>query len=176
VGFMIGWRKGNMSDKIKPLITQTDIDQAGSDAWDILLVFIDKYYEQMETDDIDEIVKCLNPAQQTLILYSQLYGQVTNGGFVQLIANGYFYLLDSTFAHDIALWGAKGTAAILERCVELYQIKKDHFRNPQTAAEFSAMYKQYPEFEPLSDEFFEIMDSETETIKSYVLENIGKFA
>src|SRR5476651_2075728 len=156
-----------MSDKIMPLITQTDINQAGSDAWDVLSVFIDKYYEEMETGDIDEIIKCLNPAQQTLILYSQLYGQVTNGGFVQLIANGYFYVLDSTFALNMALWGAKGTAAILERGIELYQLKKDQFRNPQTAAEFSAMYKQHPEFEPLSDEFFEIMDGDAEIIKNY---------
>jgi hypothetical protein len=165
-----------MVKKILPVVTKAELENAGDDAWDFLFLFIDKYYDLMQTGDVSEIAGFFYLKQQTLILFNNLYGQVVNGGFLQLIFNGHSYILNKAFSNNIRLWGAEKLAATVDKAIHFFLLKKDELLKLNTNEDFSNMYKQYPEFESIDNEFYEIMDDETKIIRGYVESNIDAFA
>ncbi len=168
-----------MSNTILPPITQNEIDQAKEDTWDYLFLFLDKYDEIISSSpkDEDEVLDEFTDEQHILMEFNVLYGQVTNGGFIQLIQNGYGpYLFDNPFAEGIRAWGASTIAEIVDQAKVIYDTHRDDLEKERSLEEFSKMYKAYPDFEPLEDKFYQIMDEELEIIKNFVANNIHLFA
>lgn len=168
-----------MSNTILPPITQNEIDQAKGDTWDYLFLFLDKYDEIISSSskDEDEVLDEFTDEQHILMEFNALYGQVTNGGFIQLIQNGYgSYIFDNPFAEGIKAWGATATAEIVDLAKVIYDTHRDDLERERTLEEFSKMYKAYPEFAPLEDKFYEIIDQELKVIKEFISNNIHLFA
>lgn len=166
-----------MTNKTLAILTQEQIQAAKEDAWDFLLLFIDQYYQFIASNPGDELDEDFNEDQFTLLAFNALYGQVTNGGFLQLILNGYGEdVFESTFTEELKRWGAEQTAQLVEEVKLLYMQHKADLEREVTLEEFSEMYEKYPEFEPFDDQFYEIMDSQTEIVKEYVEKNLHHFA
>ncbi|MDR0356072.1 MAG: DMP19 family protein [Deltaproteobacteria bacterium] len=122
------------------------------------------------------MIDIFDNSQVTLLAYNFLYGQVSNGGFIQLIQNGYAEsVFNSPFAEIIKTWGAIKTGEIVEKANVIYNEHKDELDKETSLEEFSELYSQITDFEPLEDEYFKIMDDETEIIKKYVEENTNEF-
>jgi hypothetical protein len=101
---------------------------------------------------------------------------VTNGGFIQLVQNGYGgFVFNSPFSETIKTWGAEKTAEIVERANIIYDEYKNELERETSMEEFSELYSEITDFEPLEEEFYKIMDDETSTIKKYVEENAHDF-
>lgn len=168
-----------MLNSILPLITQREIDRAKEDTWDFLFLFLDKYDEIISSSskDEDEVLDEFTDEQHMLMEFNVLYGQVTNGGFIQLIQNGYgSYIFDNPFADGIKAWGATATAEIVDLAKVIYDTHRDDLERERTLDEFSKMYKTYPDFAPLEDRFYEIIDQELEIIKEFISNNLHLFA
>jgi hypothetical protein len=117
-----------------------------------------------------------NDSQITLLVYNFLYGQVSNGGFIQLVQNGYGGLVfNSPFSETIKTWGAEKTGKIVEKANIIYNEYKNELEKETSMEEFSKLYSEITDFEPLEEELFKIMENETKTIKNYVEENINDF-
>lgn len=165
-----------MNNAILPEITKNQIDNTKQDTWDFLFLFLDHYLEELYTDESGEVMNRLNDDQHTLIAYNFLYNQITNGGFLQLIQNGYAsYIFDNPFSEHIKLWGAHSTAEIVEKARTIYEQNKEQLSKETTLEEFSKMYDEFQEFEPLDNKFYDVMDAETEVVRQYVENNISKF-
>lgn len=160
-----------------PRLKKSDLDKSKDDTWDYLFHFIDAYYKILDADPTGDVFDEFSTEQHTLLAYNTVYGEVTNGGFLQLIQNGYgAFIFEDPFAENIELWGAKETAKIVNQAKLIYDKNKDDLEKETTIEEFSEMYKQYPEFEPLDDQFYDIMDNDVEIVRKYVENNILKFA
>ena len=158
-----------------PELKAKDIENTEKKGWDFLFLCTDKYFEMI--NEKPEIIAEFNDSQHTLLAYNYLYGEVVNGGFIQLIVNGHGpYVLNEHFSERIKSWGAKNIAEITEKAIIIYEKHKDEMERKLSAEEFSALYEQIPDFDLLDDEFYEIADDETEIIKKYVEENINDFA
>ena len=73
-----------------------------------LQVFIDKYLEVTGGEINKETMPLLNGWQHSLLGYHFFRQEVMEGGFVQLIQNGYGpYIFDNPFAKAMRLFGAK---------------------------------------------------------------------
>ncbi len=73
-----------------PTISKATLEANKADDWDFIYTILDPYQEAIdEADDEEDILDQLTDDQHVLLVYDALYGQVTNGGFLQLIHNGY---------------------------------------------------------------------------------------
>jgi tetratricopeptide (TPR) repeat protein len=144
--------------------------------WDYLFEYIDSYEKKWEEYPDGKMTDCLNNSQITLWGYNFLYWEVSNGGFIQLVQNGYGgFIFDSPFSEIIKTWDAKETGEIVEKANLIYNKYKDELEKETTEEEFSELYENIKDFEPLEEEFYRVMDEETKIIKEYVKKNENGF-
>ncbi len=123
-----------------------------------------------------EAFALLTPDQITLWGYLILREELCDGGFVQLIHNGYgsFFFLNP-FAKAMRLWGLKDFSKILYEARELFERHQKALTSPCTDEEFMALYEQFPEFDDLDDAFLEREEDITCRIATYVDEHLHDF-
>ena len=113
-----------------------------------------------------------------MLIFNDLYGQVTNGGFIQLIYNGYgFSVFESEFINLLEPIGIAKIQNILERAKIFYEKYREKFENVnrENWDDFAELYKKCPEFEKLDEEFYEVMDAEVSILKNFVEKNLSDF-
>lgn len=139
-------------------------------------VFAIKYYK-VWNDDPQNLFENLTQDQIILTLYNILFDQVQNGGFLQLIFNGYDYMIKegSPIPETLREWGAAETANVLAKIAPHIQKVSDTISESEWSVEnLSKLYKQFPEFNEFDEEFYN-NDGSLE-VKKYVEENLSKFA
>lgn len=143
--------------------------------WDLFFKLLSSYYDILDTKKINH--DDLTEAQQTLMGYNILYGEITTGGFLQLIKNGYGgYIFEHIFTQTLKGWGAIEMSGLIDKAKEIYFHKKIELEIASATQEIFEMYQHYPELNILDKEFFKIMNSEADKIKRYIQNNINEFA
>lgn len=118
----------------------------------------------------------LNGSQITLIAYTILRGELLEGGFIQLIHNGYgAFIFENPFAKAMRLWGSKELCNKIYDARKLYEKYKDQITKDCSEEEFMALYEQYEDFDEYDDDFVEAEPGYTEVIASYVVNHIDEF-
>lgn len=164
--------------KIIPEITEREITDAknSEDPWDLLFMISDKYFKLIASDPTRKILKEFNQYQHSLLAFNYLYGEVCNGGFIQLIQNGYGkYIFNDPFIESLKAFGAENTANVVEKASDIYIAKRDILEKETTLKEFSELYKEHPSFEQQESEFYLYADDDTQKIKEFILLNPDKF-
>jgi len=159
-----------------PRIARADLENAkNGDAWDFLFVFTEKYFELIGENE--EILKEFTSSQNVLLAYNFLFDQVCNGGFIQLIVNGYgSYVFDTPFSSLLKEWGVERIAGIVDEARAVYEEHKEELEKDVTLEEFSKLYEKIKGFDPLDDRFYKVMGGETEVLKKYVEDHLEEFA
>lgn len=121
-------------------------------------------------------MKDLNSEQITLLAYHILQEEVMDGGFIQLIHNGYGgFIFHNPFAKMMRLWGLDDLAKIINKAHKLYDKYHERIENECSDEEFMAMFEQMPEFDDIDDNFVENEEKWTEQIACYIDEHIQNF-
>lgn len=159
-------------------IHETTILEAAEKGMDEFLnVFTDAYLKAVGGDITAENIGLLNGYQHTLLAFRFFSEEVNEGGFVQLIQNGYGgYIFNNPVAKALKLMGAKGLSKILYKAKEIYDAHREELERETTDEEFTAMYVDFEEFDELEEKFFFIEEEETTLIAQYVDENLEDFA
>lgn len=124
-----------------------------------------------------ESMQKLNGEQITLLAYIIVREEVMDGGFVQLIHNGYGpFIFLNPFAKAMRLWGAHDFQKLIYRGRKLFETYGDELTKDCSDDEFMALFEQYPEFDELDDEFIEMEEDVTELVARYVDEHLEQFA
>lgn len=119
----------------------------------------------------------LNGSQITLIAYLMMRGELMEGGFIQLIHNGYGpFIFENPFAKAMRLWGLKELCNMIYDVRKLYDKDKAQLVSDCTDEEFMALYEQYERYDEYDDEFVDNELGYTETIATYVGDHIDEFA
>jgi hypothetical protein len=162
-------------DTIK--ISDEALRQGAEEGMDgFLKVFIDKYLEVTGGVINAETMPLLNGYQHTLLGYHFFREEVNEGGFVQLIQNGYGpYIFDNPFAKAMRLWGLKDFSKLIYKAKELYDEHKEELTRDCTDEEFMALFEQYPAFDNLDDAFIEDEENITARIACYVDDHLSDF-
>lgn len=114
--------------------------------------------------------------QNMLLGFEAWDGQVSNGGIIQLIENGYgAFIFETPVGELLRTWGLVHTASIIDRARPLYSTNKAELEREKTLQEFALMYQQHPEFEPLDNEYYAICDAERERVATYVAAHVDSF-
>jgi hypothetical protein len=119
----------------------------------------------------------LNSDQVTLLAGDVLHEEVMDGGFVQLIHNGYGpFIFKNPLAKALKLWGLRELSKLIYSAHTLYIKYGEQIERDCTDDEFMALFEQYPEFDDLDDTFVEEEEKWTADIAHYIDENIERFA
>ena len=124
---------------------------------EFIRVFTDRYLEVLGGELNADNMQMLNGEQITLLAYVMLHDEVMDGGFVQLIHNGYGpFIFDNPFAKAMRLMGAHEFSKLVYKGKKLYDRYKDELTKECSDEEFMAMFEAYPEFDDLDDKFVEM--------------------
>ena len=125
-----------------------------------------------------ETMRQLSADQITLLAYQIVRQEVMEGGFIQLIHNGYGpFIFLNPFAKAMRLWGAREFCNLIYDGRRLYEQYAEQLTQDMTDDEFMALYEQYPEFDELDDRFVDEMEPEvTDLVAHYIDEHLSLFA
>lgn len=159
-------------------ITDEALRRAASEGMDAFLrVFTDAYYQALGGALTAESMPRLNAAQHTLLAYTILRDELMEGGFCQLIQNGWGpYIFHNPVARALRDWGLGDLTKLLYAARKVYDAHREDLERERTDEEFMAMYEQYEAFDDLEDSFLENEEEWTAQVAHYVDEHLGQFA
>jgi hypothetical protein len=144
---------------------------------EFLQVFIDAYMEAIDGALTADNMSKLNGNQHTLLAWHFFSSEMRDGGFVQLIQNGYgAYIFGNPFAKAMKQFGAVELGKLIYKAKEIYDPNKKELERETTEEEFNAMYVDFEVFDELEEIYFEIEEQQTALIAAYVDEHIADFA
>ena len=159
-------------------VSDAALRQAAGEGMDAFIqVFTDAYKQVIGDEWNAEKMALLNAEQHTLLAYQLFRDEVMEGGFCQLIQNGYGgYIFMNPFAKALRLWGVGELTKIIYSAREIYVANKQDLERERTDEEFMAMYEQYEAFDDLEDKFLEKEEQFTALVAQYVDDHLAQFA
>lgn len=152
-----------------------DAAQKGMD--EFLQVFIDAYLTELGGSLNADNMSKLNGSQHTLLAWHFFSTEMRDGGFVQLIQNGYGgYIFQNPFAKAIKQFGAVDLGKLIYKAKEIYDPNKAELERETTEEEFNAMYVDFEVFDELEEQYFDMEEQQTALIAAYVDDHISDFA
>lgn len=159
-------------------IKDSALAQAAAQGMDEFLhVFIEGILAELGGALTAENMGKLNGSQHTLLAWHFFSSEMRDGGFVQLIQNGYGpYIFENPFAKAIKQFGAADLAKLIYKAKEIYDPNKKELERETTEEEFNAMYVDFEVFDELEERYFDMEEEQTALIARYVDEHIEEFA
>lgn len=144
---------------------------------EFIKVFTDSYMKTLGGELNGENMHLLNGQQISLLAYVMLRDEVLDGGFIQLIHNGYGpFIFDNPFAKAMRIMGAHDFSKLVYKGKKLYDKYKNELTKDCSDEEFMALFERYPEFDDLDDNFIEMEEEVTNILAHYVDEHLEEFA
>jgi len=158
-------------------VRDTVLQQAAAEGMDAFVkVFVEAIREAVGGELTQETMAQLTADQVTLLAWDTLHDEVMDGGFVQLIHNGYGpFIFKNPFAKAIKLWGLRDLSKLIYDAHTLWLKHRDVIERDLTDDEFMALFEQLPEFDDLDDKFVENEEEWTSMIAHYIDEHIENF-
>ena len=159
-------------------VTDASLRRAAGEGMDAFIkVFTDAYMEATGGRLTAETMSLLTGEQHTLLAYVIFRDEVMEGGFCQLVQNGYgSYIFGNPFAKAMRLWGVSWLAKLVYAAKKIYDEHREDLERERTDDEFMAMYEQYEAFDDLEDEFLEHEEEMTAQVARYVDDHLSLFA
>jgi hypothetical protein len=163
---------------IQVRITDAVLRQAAGEGMDAFVgAFVAAIKEAIGGELTAETMGQLNSDQVTLLAWDTLHEEVMDGGFVQLIHNGYGpFIFKNPLAKALKLWGLRELSKLIYEAHTLYNKYGQQLERDCTDDEFMALFEQFPEFDDMDDQFVEEEEVWTEQIARYIDEHIERFA
>lgn len=124
-----------------------------------------------------ETMAMLNADQVTLLAWEILRDEVMDGGFVQLLHNGYGpFFFNNPFGKMMRNWGLDEVARLLNKARKLFGKYHEELTEELTDQEFMQLYEKMPEFDDLDDCFVENEEQWSGMVACYIDEHVDRFA
>lgn len=130
----------------------------------------EELYKRQDFAFFDE----LNDVQQMLICYDYIQNHTLQGGFIQLIQNGYINML-VPMPGWLNMIGDRQMAKLLDDALKVYVENKDILDKETTVEEFAALYNQLPVFHALDKQFENLHPHTIKYILDYATIHIHEF-
>ena len=161
----------NMNRKLSIQASQLAKAQTNLDYLQLIL----EKYNQLWADAPHQLIENFSEEQISFLMYGILHNQVSNGGFIQLVHNGFAnYIFDSPLIASLKDWGAINLAEFLTRISnDCLMVSSKLNSSDKTLETLSNSYLMYPEFEAYDKEFYS-NDGAME-IKNYIYNHLRDF-
>ena len=163
---------------IEVTISDSVLRKAAGEGMDAFVgVFVNAIREAIGGELTAENMSRLTSDQVTLLAWDMVHEELMDGGFVQLIHNGYGpFVFKNPFAKALRQWGLRDLSKLIYEAHSLYVEHGAEIERDCSDEEFMAMFERFPEFDDLDDRFVENEEEYTAQIASYIDEHIEQFA
>lgn len=160
------------------IVKDADLQKAAMEGMDAFLqVFVKGMYDAIGGELTTETMAELNADQLTLLAWDTLHQEVMDGGFIQLIHNGYGpFIFKNPVAKVLRLWEMRELSKLIYEAHTLWLKHREKIEKDCTDEEFMALFEQFPDFDDLDDQFVEYEEEWTEDIAHYVDDHLERFA
>jgi hypothetical protein len=161
------------------IVKDADLQQAAMEGMDAFIgVFVKAIYDSIGGELTPETMQDLNADQMTLLAWNTLHEEVMDGGFVQLIHNGYgTFIFKNPLAKALnKLWGMRELSKLIYDAHSLWLKHREDIEKEMTQEEFMALFEQFPDFDDFDDQFVEHEEEWTEDIAHYIDNHLDNFA
>ena len=153
-------------------IDKDKLDVCWASGPDVYIHYItDRYLEFVGGELSSETMGLLNVPQHTLLAYRYLLDEVSEGGFIQLIQNGYGqYVLSGPFPMMMKKeWGLVEFGKFLYKVKKEYHLNREELESDKSDEDFMASYKEHEKLNDYGDTFLDDWEEEvTPAIATYV--------
>ena len=125
-----------------------------------------------------ENMDMLSAEQHAVLCYRYVLDEVMEGGFIQLILNGYApYVLEGPFPMVVKKeWGMRDFSKLLYEVKKEYHKHQEELSQDMSDEEFMALYEQLEELNELGDDFLDEHQEEvTPAVAKMMVENLDKY-
>lgn len=159
------------------IIKDTDLAKAaGQGAESFLDLVIDSIRDSVGGAVNGDAMQQLNGYQNSLLAYGVFRDEIMEGGFIQLIQNGYGpYIFDNPFAKSMRLFGAHRFSKLIYKAKKIFDEHRADLTRECSDDEFMAMYEQYETFDDLEEEYILFESEISGELARYVDANIDMF-
>ena len=163
---------------IEVIVKDADLQKAAMEGMDAFIgVFTKAIHDAIGGDLTAENMGELNADQITLLSWEILHDELMDGGFVQLIYNGYGpFIFKNPFAKALRQWEMREPSKLVYDAHTLWLKHREKIEKEMSDEEFMALFEQFPDFEDLDDRFIENEEVWTEDIAHYIDDHLEKFA
>lgn len=163
---------------IEVKVKDSDIRQAAEEGMDAFVaVFVKGIKQAIGGELTSEVLPQLNADQITLLAWSYLHEEVTDGGYIQLIYNGFgAFIFRNPFAAAVRNWGINDLYTHVRHCRKYYDRYHEQIEKEMSDDDFMALYEQMPEFDDYDDEFVVNEEHWTECVAAYIDDHLEHFA
>lgn len=160
------------------IVKDVDLQQAAMEGMDAFInVFVKAIYDTIDGELTPETMAELNADQMTLLAWDILHKEVMDGGFVQLIHNGYgTFVFKNPLAKVLRMWEMRGPSKLIYDAHTLWLKHREEIEKECSDEEFMALFEQFPDFDDFDDQFVENEEEWTEDIAHYIDDHLEKFA
>ena len=160
------------------IVKEAKLQQAVLEGMDAFLdVFVNAIYKTIGGELNAETMSKLNADQLTLLSWHILHPEIMDGGFVQLIHNGYGpFIFKNPVAKMLRRWELRAPSNLLYEAHTLWQKYRERIEIDCDLEEFMALFEQFPEFDDLDDLFVEHEEEWTADVAHYVDDHLELFA
>ena len=160
------------------IVKDADLQQAATEGMDAFVgVFVKAIYETIGGELTAETMSELNADQLTLLAWDILHEEVMDGGFVQLIHNGYgAFIFKNPVAKVLRMWELREPSKLLYEAHTLWLKHKDVIEKDCSDEEFMALFEQFPDFDDLDDQFVEHEEDWMDDVAHYIDDHLERFA
>ena len=160
------------------IVPDSELRQAASEGMDAFVgVFVKAINDAIGGELTARTMQELSADQVALLAWNIMHEEVMDGGFIQLIHNGYGgFIFRNPLAKVMNLWGIDGLGSLINKAHKLFVRYEDELTADCNDDEFMSLFEQYPQFDDLDDTFVEREEDWTEQIARYIDEHIDRFA
>lgn len=160
------------------VVKEKNIIKAANDGMDAFVkLFYDAAMQSVGGSLDAQNMNSLSTDQITLVAYVWLRDEVMDGGFVQLIHNGYGgFIFDNPFAKMMKEWGLRDLSKLIYNARKLYKEYGDDIAKDCSDEEFMSLFEKYPAFDDFDDNFVENEEEWTRDVAHYIDGHIENFA
>lgn len=130
----------------------------------------EELYKRQDFNFLDE----LSEEQQLLLSFDYVRQQVGQGGFIQLIQNGYIGLLPQMPGWLYNLQDEE-MAKVIDDVLKVYVLNHEMLDKTTTVEEFALLYEELKEFEIIDERFHAAADATRDKILNYATGHTGEF-
>ncbi|HVX00366.1 MAG TPA: DUF4375 domain-containing protein [Candidatus Babeliaceae bacterium] len=164
-----------MKSKFLPVISKETYNAQLNDYHSLCNTLVEPLHEKLYQVQTFDLLDDLSEGQQLLVSYSYVESQVSNGGFIQLIQNGYVGLL-----LDMPGWlykiNAPEMAKVIDDALKVYVLNRELLSKKTTLEEFALLYQELKEFEEIDRQFHKLNEDTISKMMKYAITHIDEFA
>ena len=146
-----------------------------NDALAVFELLVEPIHEELYRLQDFTFIDTLSEGQQLLVSYDYVRMQVMQGGFIQLIQNGYIGLLPSMpqWLYNIK---ADEMAKVIDDVLKVYVLNRELLDKETSVEEFAKLYDELQEFQILDEQFAQLNEPTLQLMMEYAKQNMSEFA